>query len=127
MSKKKGTRAERELLHLFWKKGHACCRVAGSGSIPEPSCDLLVGNGRKKFAIECKTTKKKKQYFSKVRIKEFSKFAKKFGLKPLVAVRFARQEWFFISPEKLEKTKKGLAISLEQIKKKGLSFKKLIR
>lgn len=40
MNKKKGIAAERELLHLLWDKGFACCRVAGSGSIPEPNCDL---------------------------------------------------------------------------------------
>jgi Holliday junction resolvase len=46
---------------------------------------------------------------------------------PLVAVRFAHHGWWFIEPEKLESTKKGLAVSLEEIQKKGKSFEELVK
>lgn len=127
MSKKRGIAAERELLHMLWQKGFACCRVAGSGSIPEPSCDLLAGNTKDKYAIECKTCRARKKYINKEQIEEFAIFAKKFGLAPLLAIRFVRQGWFFIPPEKLDKTRKGLAISLEEIKKRGKSFEELVK
>jgi len=127
MSKKRGIAAERELLHMLWREGFACCRVAGSGSIPEPSCDLLAGNAKHRYAIECKTSRATKKYLNKEQIKEFATFAKKFGLMPLLAVRFTRQGWFFISPDKLDKTRKGLAISLEKIKRKGKSFEQLVK
>ena len=127
MSKKRGIAAERELLHMRWQRGFACCRVAGSGSIPEPSCDLLAGNAIHRYAIECKTSRASKKYLNKEQIEEFATFAKKFGLIPLLALRFARQGWFFISPDKLDKTKKGLAISLEEIKKRGKSFEELVK
>lgn len=126
MSKRSGIAAERELLHMFWDKGFACIRVAGSGCMPEPSCDLLAGNGILKAAIECKTTKLKKKYLEKRQIEELKGFAGKFGLDTFVAVRFARNGWWFINPEKLDDTGKGLAISLEDIQKKGISFDELI-
>ena len=126
MSKRSGANAERELLHMFCDKGYSAIRVAGSGSMTEPSCDLLVGNGSLMAAIECKACKDKKKYLRAEQIDEFSKFAKNFGLAALVAIRFSRNGWWFISPENLDKTGKGLAISLEDIKIRGKSFDDLI-
>ncbi|MEM2956026.1 MAG: Holliday junction resolvase Hjc [Candidatus Pacearchaeota archaeon] len=126
MNKIKGANAERELLHMLWSNGFACIRVAGSGCIPEPSCDLLAGNGILKTAIECKTSKENKKYFEKKQINNLKKFAENFGLQPLIAIKFNRKGWWFISPDKLEDTGKGFAISLEQIKERGCSFERLI-
>ena len=126
MSKKRGIAAERELLHMLWDKGFACCRVAGSGCVPEPSCDLLAGNVKKRYAIECKTSRKKKKYLEKQQISEFKLFAEKFGLQPLLAIRFIHNGWGFIEPEKLDDTGKGLAMSLDDIQKKGYSFEKIV-
>ncbi len=119
MNKKRGIAAERELLHILWDKGFACCRVAGSGSIPEPSCDLLAGNTKKRHAIEVKTTKKGKKYISKEQFKSFLEFSDKFGLTPLFAIKFMRQGWFFIKPEHLDETEKSYSISLERAKLKN--------
>ena len=124
--KEKGANAERELLRMFWAAGFACARVAGSGCVPKPSCDLLAGNDLTKLAIECKTSIKTKKYIEKEQMADFMLFSKKFGLTPLVAVKFNRQGWWFIHPEKLEKTEKSLAISLEDIKRNGCSFKDMI-
>jgi len=126
MNKHKGANAERELLHLFSSKGWAAVRVAGSGMIAETSADLIVGNSTKRFVIECKTCKNKKRYLEKQQIEDLKEFAKKFGFPPIIAVKFNRQGWWFIEPEKLEDTGKGLAISLEDIKKKGISFDELL-
>ena len=125
MNKKKGIAAERELLHLLWQRGFACCRIAGSGSIPEPSCDLLAGTRKEKYAIEVKTARKNKKYIAKEQLSSFLNFAQKFGLKPLVAIKFSRKGWFFIQPKHLEKTKKGFVISFEQALKKGFTLKNL--
>ena len=120
--KKRGIAAERELLHLLWDKGFACCRVAGSGSIPEPSCDLLAGNIKRRHAIEVKTTKKGKKYISKEQFKSFLEFSDKFGLTPLFAIKFMRQGWFFIKPEHLDETGKSYSISLEKAKLKNIKL-----
>jgi len=125
-NKEKGANAERELLKMFVEAGYMAVRVAGSGMLPEPSCDLLAGKGEKKWAIECKTCKGSKKYLDKEQIKRFRYFCKIFGLEPLLAIKFNRQGWFFLHPEKLERTGKGLAISLEAARR-GLSFAQLVK
>lgn len=121
-NKEKGANAERELLHKFVQEGYMVIRAAGSGKLPEPSCDLIAGKKRKKYCIECKTTKTKKKYLAKKQIEQFMFFSEIFGLKPILAVRFNREGWFFLHPKYLEKTKKGLAVSLELARKKGKRF-----
>ena len=123
--KSKGINAERELVHSFWSKGFACVRVAGSGSSRYPSADLIVGNKNKKYVIECKVTKKDKQYFSKESIDIFQEFAKTFGAEPLVAVKFLRKGWFFIKIDDLKDSGKNLYISDESALKIGLSIDQL--
>jgi len=125
-NKDKGANAERELLHMLSKEGFAVVRVAGSGMIAETSADLIAGNAFKMFAIECKTCKDKKRYLEKQQISDLKEFARKFGFPPIIAVKFNRQGWWFIDPEKLEDTGKSLAISLEDIKQKGISFEELL-
>jgi Holliday junction resolvase len=126
-NKEKGANAERELLKLFVEQGWMAIRVAGSGILPEPSCDLIAGKLNKKYAIECKTCKDKKRYFSVEQISNFMKFSGIFGLEPLIAIRFNREGWFFMSPENIEKTDSMLAVSLENAKKYGKRFFDLLK
>ena len=125
-NKDKGANAERELLHMLSENGFAVVRIAGSGMIKETSADLIAGNAFKMFAIECKTCKDKKRYLEKQQIKDLKEFARKFGFPPIIAVKFNRQGWWFIEPEKLEDVGKNLAISFEDIKQKGMSFDELM-
>ena len=132
-NKEKGAAAERELLHMLCDEGYACVRVAGSGLMShssqatDDSCDLLAGKFRKKYAIEVKSCKAKKKYLSKVQIENFLIFSEIFGLKPIIAVKFNRQGWFFLEPKDIEKTPTGLAVSLEKARKKGKSFEKFAK
>lgn len=126
-NKKRGIAVERELLHMLWDADYACCRVAGSGSIPEPSCDLLAGNAKERYAIEVKSTKTQKKYIQKEQIKDFIEFADKFGLSPLIALKFSRKGWFFLKPEQFDKTNKALAMSLDKARKIGMSFEQLTK
>ena len=49
------------------------------------------------------------------------------GAEPWIGIRINSQPWFFLHPEKLEKTKKGVfVISLESAKTKGLKYEELI-
>ena len=128
MSKEKGSRAERELLAMFWENGFGGYRSAGSGSTPLPSPDLLVGNGKRYLAIECKSLKSKTKYLEIEQIKELIEFSKKFGAEPWIGLRFNNIGWYFIQPHKLEKTKNGsLIASLEFLEKEGLKFQDLIK
>ena len=122
MSKKRGIAAERELLHMLWQKGFAVARVAGSGSVPEPSCDLLAGNGQAKYAIECKMSGNGRKYITKEQIDDFLTFSTRFGLEPILAVKFLRKGWFFLQPESLDKTPKGYSISLDTAMERGVKL-----
>ena len=121
-NKKKGIKAERELYHLLWDKEFAVVRVAGSGCMPEPSCDLLAGNGNSSYAIEVKTSRDKRKYITKKQINEFTGFAKKFGVQPVLAFKFMRTEWLFVKPEHLEDCGKNFAISIEKAKELNLKI-----
>ena len=124
--KSKGANAERELLHMFWGKGWACLRSAGSGSMKYPGPDLLVGNLHRRMSIECKSSKSSKIYLTNDDVTQLREFSKVFDARPWFAVRFARKEWLFVSIEDLEKTPKGYAIGLKEAELKGLSFEELI-
>lgn len=130
-NKEKGANVERELLHMLMDKKYMAIRVAGSGILPEPSCDLIVGKFNKKFAIECKSSKKEKRYIDSKQISNFLIFSEIFGLKPLLAIRFNRKGWYFLDLGKRGKTKaientgKGLAISLESAQKYGKRFEEI--
>lgn len=128
MSKRKGTRYERELLKMFWEKNFATIRSAGSGSMPLPSPDLLVGGSGRVLAIECKALKEGNKYFKEHEIRELKEFSDKFGAEAWVAVRFDNKGWFFVSVEDLGISKKGTYfISLDVAERKGLRFDELIR
>jgi Holliday junction resolvase len=125
--KDKGTNAERELIHMFWSKGWAAVRVAGSGSSHYPSPDVLAGNNLRKLAIECKAVGSTSRYISIEQIDDLVKFSQIFGAEPWVGLRFDREEWLFIGIEDLEKTKNSYAANLGAAKRKGLLFEELVK
>lgn len=126
-SKKKGTRAERELFDMLWENFGSCLRSAGSGSTPRPSPDLIASNGNKILAIECKSSKKNKIYIDDKKIQELKKFCKLFKAEPWIGIRFNNIKWFFLEPNKLKKTKKNYhLISIDAAMKRGLKFEELI-
>jgi len=125
--KSKGTRMERELFHMFYDSGHMPLRIAGSGSTPIPSCDLVISCNNEHLAIECKSLKTDRKYMSEADIAQLKTFAEKFNAIPLLAMRFDREGWYFLNPDKLEKTKNNFVISLDYAKTNGLSFEELIK
>jgi len=128
MSKKsKGISGERELIHGFWENKWAAIRSAGSGSMKYPSPDLLVGNGIRRLAIECKVTKENKKYFTKEEIMNLKRFSVIFGAEPWVAIKFNKNGWFFIEADNLKKKNKSFMISINLIRKFGSDINKLIK
>lgn len=125
--KAKGTKAERDLLHKFWKEGWACLRSAGSGSMRHPGPDLLVGNKLRRLAIECKTCREITKYLSKEDIDQLNDFSKIFGAESWFAIKFDKLEWFFITPEDLIKTDAGFKVDIKLVKEKGLLFEELLK
>jgi holliday junction resolvase Hjr len=125
--KAKGSNAERELVHMLWKKGWAAIRVAGSGSSHYPSPDVLAGNNLRKLAIECKAVGAASRYISIEQIDNLAKFAALFGAEPWIGLRFDRNDWLFVGLEELEKTENNYTIKLETAKQKGLLLEELLK
>lgn len=121
-NKIKGSKAERELFKIFLESSYRAVRVAGSGAMESADCDLLAGKKGKKYAIEVKSTKEQYKYFSKEQIENFLIFSEIFDLTPVIAIRFNREGWFFISPNLLEDAGKNFVITLEKAKKDGKRF-----
>ena len=124
--KRKGTNAERELVHMFWNNSWAAIRVAGSGSSQFPSPDVLASNAIRRLAIECKSTKDDTKYISNEGINQLKEFSVKFGAEAWIGVRFDVHKWFFLNLEDLDQKKESYAISLELARQKGLSFDELV-
>ncbi len=126
MSKVKGTRAERELLHMFHKEGFSPMRAAGSGSTTLPCADLVVGGKGRILAIECKAGKGKR-YIEKKQVGELIEFSENFRAEPWVATRFDNERWWFIEIQDLKKSKGGnYFISLEESKRVGRTFEEIL-
>ena len=125
-NKAKGSKCERELYDLFVSNGFRAVRVAGSGMMENTACDLIAGrasaDGKQKYAIEAKSSKSPNKYITKKQVEEFVVFSEIFGLTTVVALRFNREGWLFISPNQLRDSGKNWAISLEEAKKIGKRF-----
>lgn len=121
-NKAKGSKAERELYDLFVKNNFRAVRVAGSGMMENTACDLIAGKVGQKYCIEAKSSKAPVKYITKEQIESFVVFAEIFGLTPVVALRFNREGWLFISPEQLRDSGKNWAITLEEAKQIGKRF-----
>ncbi len=130
MSKVKGSRTERELLHLFWDAGWYCIRMAGSGSMPLPCPDLLAGKKGRCFAIECKSGKGKgRKYISTGQIDELTHFADGFGAEAWIGIRFDSMPWYFFKPSDMGRSKGqgNYYADKDLIVRKGISLKTLLR
>ena len=122
-NKAKGSKAERELVQILTDNGWRAARVAGSGVNDNSPCDILAGkHGKGGFAIEAKSSKKSRIYITKSQIEDFLMFADMRGIKPVIATRFNREGWHFISPEQLEDTGNNWVVSLESVKTVGKRF-----
>src|SRR3972149_2019367 len=122
-NKAKGSKAERELLDILTENGWRAARVAGSGVNDNSPCDLFAAKmGKRGYVIEAKSSKKSSIYITKEQISDFVLFSQMIGLSPVIALRFNREGWFFISPNQLKDTGKYLAVSLETAKSEGKRF-----
>ena len=112
---------------MFWEAGHFCLRVAGSGSMPFPCPDLLVGKEGKSFAIECKSSKQDRRYITEQQVNELKQFANGFGAEAWIGMRFNREGWRFLKPEHLGRNGgKHFFVSKDLCQEKGITFETLI-
>lgn len=108
MANRKGERRERELVNLLDEQGFAVMRAPASGSATERELpDVLAGNGELFYAIEAKSSAGDPIYLTGKEVEALVFFARNFGAKPRIGVRFDREDWFFFHPADLYTTEGG--------------------
>jgi Holliday junction resolvase len=107
-SNAKGDRRERELVNALDDRGFAVMRAPASGSATERDLpDVLAGDGDVFYAIEAKSSAGRPIYLDGEEVEALVYFARNFGAKPRVAVRFDREDWYFFHPADLHVTDGG--------------------
>jgi Holliday junction resolvase len=105
---RKGDRRERELVNELDAAGFAVMRAPASGSATERDLpDVLAGDGDRFFAIEAKSSAGDPIYLSGEEVEALIYFARNFGAKARIAVRFDREDWYFFHPGDLHVTDGG--------------------
>ena len=108
MSSRKGDRRERELVNALDEAGFAVMRAPASGSATARELpDVLAGDGEDFYAIEAKSSAGDPIYLDGEEVEALVYFAKNFGAKPRIGVRFDREDWYFFHPSELHVTDGG--------------------
>ena len=125
---RKGNRRERELVNALDDAGFAVMRAPASGAATERELpDVLAGNGEDFYAIEAKSSSGRPIYLEGEEVENLVYFARNFGAKPRIAVRFDREDWFFFHPGDLYTTDKGsYRVKKETALADGVDFAELV-
>jgi Holliday junction resolvase len=151
----KGDRRERELVNELDEAGFAVMRAPASGSATDRELpDVLAGRadrsarseGRAEgedsasggsddtgsseplfYAIEAKSSSGNPIYLTGEEVEALVYFARNFGAKPRIGVRFDREPWYFFHPADLYVTDGGnYRVKRETAVSEGLDFAALI-
>jgi len=98
MAFRKGYRAEIELIELLRQKGFFAVRIPISGSKNIP-CDIMAARGDDRRVYQVKETKGSRIYLNEKQVEKLLSFAKAFGFKAYIAVRWKGvrgPKWSFI-------------------------------
>jgi Holliday junction resolvase len=105
---RKGDRRERELVNELDAAGFAVMRAPASGSATDRELpDVLAGDGERFYAIEAKSSAGDPIYLDGEEVEALVYFARSFGARPRVGVRFDREAWYFFHPGDLYTTDAG--------------------
>ena len=108
MSNEKGDRRERELVNKLDDAGFAVMRAPASGAATSRELpDVLAGNGDVFYAIEVKSSAGDPIYLQGEEVEGLVFFARNFGAKARIGVRFDRTPWYFFHPGDLHVTDGG--------------------
>ncbi len=121
----KGANAERELIKLFWAKGFAVARTAGSGKNLLPMPDLIVIGRDRKMVIEAKAWRAGHLNIAPDQMEELFKWGNRAGAEVFVAWKYPNRGWFFVKPQEFSRGK-NYNISFEKVQKVGVPLEILI-
>jgi len=127
-SNAKGDRRERELVNELDDAGFAVMRAPASGSATERELpDVLAGDGEDFYAIEAKSSAGDPIYLDGEEVEALVYFARNFGAKPRIGVRFDREDWYFFHPADLYTTDAGsYRVKKETALSEGTDFAELV-
>jgi Holliday junction resolvase len=127
-SNAKGDRRERELVNELDAAGFAVMRAPASGSATERDLpDVLAGDGEEFYAVEAKSSEGAPIYLDGEEVEALLFFARNFGAKPRVGVRFDREDWYFFHPGDLYTTDGGnYRVKRETALAEGTDFEELV-
>ena len=125
---RKGDRRERELVNALDESGFAVMRAPASGSATERELpDVLAGDGETFYAIEAKSSAGDPIYLSGEEVESLLFFARNFGAKARIAVRFDREDWYFFHPGELYTTDAGsYRVKKETALAEGIDFSEFV-
>jgi Holliday junction resolvase len=117
-----------ELVNALDEAGFAVMRAPASGSATERELpDVLAGDGDDFYAIEAKSSSGRPIYLEGQEVENLVYFARNFGAKPRIAVRFDREDWYFFHPGDLYTTDKGsYRVKKETALADGTDFSELV-
>ncbi len=121
----KGANAERELLKLFWGRGYAVARIAGSGKNALPMPDLIVMGKGRSIVIEAKAWRANNLTILDGQMQELFRWQELAGAETYVAWKYPNRGWFFIRPGDFHKNK-HYAISIKDAESKGATLDVLL-
>jgi Holliday junction resolvase len=105
---RKGDRRERELVNELDDRGFAVMRAPASGSATDRELpDVLAGDGEQFYAVEAKSSSERPIYLTGEEVEALVYFARNFGAKPRIGVRFDHEDWYFFHPADLHTTDGG--------------------
>ncbi|MBN2477965.1 hypothetical protein JXB01_01610 [Candidatus Micrarchaeota archaeon] len=122
---RKGSRAERELIHFFDGEGFSVIRAAGSG-VSSLSPDLLAFKKGLNYAFEAKAWEKEYLHLDKDQFLGLKNWEENTGITCLVAWRRNRQEWLFIPLSVFDENKKSFSVSWKSAQMIGRKLGDLI-
>ncbi|WP_435183868.1 Holliday junction resolvase Hjc [Halobellus sp. EA9] len=127
-SNRKGDRRERELVNRLDEAGFAVMRAPASGSATDRELpDVLAGDGDVFYAIEAKSSSGRPIYLTGEEVEALIYFARNFGAKARIGVRFDRESWYFFHPGDLHVTDGGnYRVKKETALAEGESFESFV-
>ncbi len=129
--RRKGIRAERDLLEKLWKLGIGAVRVAGSGVSTYPSTDIIAGFKGRVAVIEVKVSSKEVIYVPPEEVKSINLLAEVMGADPWLAIRFTsdrRGGFYMLRLDEARELRSGyLSVDFELVRTKGISIEEFAR
>lgn len=121
---RKGSRAERELIDAFSKKGYSVIRAAGSG-VNSESPDILVFKRGFQYAIEAKAWEKENLNIPRSQFLLMKKWEDNTGITSFVGWRRNRMPWYFVPLSIFKENAKSFAITWKQTRMIGRTLEEL--